>query len=50
MASITKKDNGKWIARVSFKDQETNKFKTKSNSFKTKAQASEWARKLNLKK
>lgn len=50
MASITKKDNGKWLARVSFKDLETNKFKTKSNSFKTKSQANEWARKLELEK
>lgn len=50
MASITKKDNGKWLARVSFKDVNTGKFKTKSGSFKTKMQANEWARKLELEK
>ncbi|HCD07627.1 MAG TPA: hypothetical protein DEQ50_05075 [Lactobacillus sp.] len=50
MASITKKDNGKWIARVSFRDSSTNKFKTKSGSFRTKVQANEWARKIELEK
>lgn len=50
MASITKKDNGKWLARVSFRDVATKKFKTKSSSFRTKIQASEWARKVELEK
>lgn len=50
MASITKKDNGQWLARVSFRDDDSNSFKTKSGSFKNKSQASEWARKLELEK
>ncbi|GEO48530.1 hypothetical protein [Companilactobacillus kimchii] len=35
---------------MSFRDDDSNSFKTKSGSFKTKSQASEWARKLELEK
>lgn len=49
MASIKKQDTGNWQARVSYKNP-AGENKTKSLSFKTKNEAVEWSRKIEIEK
>lgn len=50
MAAISKSSNGKWRVRISWYDSTgTRRFKSKAG-FSTKAEASRWARSMEIKK